>query len=170
MSDTLVGRWAISIACPRLSIFSEKDVCTPVPADPADLTKPLFKIIPDLFGSDGRIRISAEKTLADQIRNEDILTFHLTSQTTIQAYVLAQQWFTSFAAKSAPNAVDFASFCSDAPLALRNSGVSTFDAHLVLRAMIEELPQLVKFRNQFEPGKPGAACLGALSRTGVSIN
>lgn len=170
VGDTLVGRWAVSIACPRLSIFSEKDVCTTAAPDPRDPTKPHFKIIPDIFDSDGRIRMSAEASLADQIRDDDVLTFHLTNQTTIEAFVLAQQWFTSFAAKSKPDAIDFATFCSDAPLALRNSGLNSFDAHLVLRAMILELPELAKFRSEFGTGKHGDACVSELSRTGVSLD
>lgn len=166
--DTLVGRWAVSIACPRISIFSSKDVCTPL--IPSSTDPSAFGIKRGIFGSDGRLDRFAESSLAQEIRNDDVLTFHLTSQTTVQAYVLAQQWFTSFAAKSAPTGADFAAFCSEAPIALRNSGLSTFDARIVLRAMITELPQLEKVKSKFDAGKLGAPCVTAMAESGVNLN
>ncbi len=146
--DQPVGTWRLFFACPRLSVFDSKDICDDTPTG---LDESLWQA--------GATKLAAERALiARTVSDAQILSFNLSSETTVQAYVLAQPWFTSFVALSTRKPADYASFCASGLVALEANGLNTLDAALVIRAMIERLPQMAALHPDFATGDAGSGC------------
>lgn len=162
-SDTRVGAWRLSLACPRLSAFDPRDICN----DLGSLT-----VGP---GKNGTIPLTsaglriAHTYLASEISDVEVLQFMLSSQVTIQDFVQSQNWFTTFVRKgAAASAGDYTDFCSNAILSLYAAGLNKFDAALALRAVIDRVPGIVENATAFQ--SKGTTCLGLLADTNVSLH
>lgn len=154
--DSLVGSWHLTFACPRLSVFDEKDICTSNESS----------IDPNVYPDPTKL-MGQRQAIARRVSDAQIMSFPLSTQTTVQAYVLSQPWFTSFVAISSKKAPDYATFCASAIGALEISGLNTLDSSLVLRAMIRLAPQLQPLGTEFARGGKGETCLRQISQNGA---
>lgn len=153
-----IGKWEISFACPRMSVFDPRDICHPLGQaaranDVVDLTDPSK-------------RQAANKEIADSVSDAQVLSFNLSSQVTVGAFVQAQPWFTAFTSKATKAASDYDSFCAGALVGLQASGFNLLDSAIVLRTMIRQLPQFASL-TEFTAAGMGRNCLVQMNRLGV---
>jgi len=163
--DMAVGTWTLDLRCPRVSAFDPRDICHDFPGGPA--VSPASSMI-DLTSAN---LTAMYKTIAASAGDAQILQFALSSQVTIQAHVLAQSWYSAFSKSGQgkkPGADDYTSLCANALTDLYASGLSRFDAALALRAMIEQLPDLVTHAGDFT-GTNGTGCRNLLSAVSVML-
>lgn len=143
-----VGRWIISFAAPRPSVFSDWSVCTPPQSDKTNV---------NVIRCSGTIS-EAQGEISAEVQPSEILNFDLVNGAsqklgTIRAFLAQQEWFTTaVVAFSGPNAEadDNASnlFCRRVINEITALDLSEFDARLVLWAVYKGMP--VKFPDLFK--------------------
>jgi hypothetical protein len=63
----------------------------------------------------------------------------------------------------------FSDFCTGAVQGLEANGLSQFDAALVLRAMIDQMPKIAAQKAAFENATTGAACTAVLQSAQTQV-
>lgn len=150
--DMPLGPWSLHLSCPRYSVFSPADICDQS-GGPSELT---------LSRKD---REKEQKKIAENVSDTQILSFYLSSQVSIQSFVQSQAWFTSFTSQKAKQ--DYDAFCASGITSMEMSGLNNFDAALVIRAVVDQLPQLSSIRSAFTSKAKG--CGKQLAAVGVSF-
>ncbi len=146
-----VGRWIISFAEPRPSVFSDWSVCTTPQSGKQNTASP------DAMRCSTTIS-GAQQKISAEVRPSEILNFDLVNGAsqklgTIRAFLAQQEWFTTavvaFAGTNA-EADDNASnlFCRRVINEIAGLDLSDFDARLVLWAVYKGMP--VTFPNRFK--------------------
>jgi hypothetical protein len=163
--DLLVGKWALALACPRLSAFDVRDICGTL-AGGADQLEVAARDRPiDL--SDPAKRARAFRIIAGSVSDAQILNFSLASQVTVANFVQSQDWFTAFAGAKTRQAQDYRNFCYGGMVGMEAVGLSRFDSALVLRAIIHQLPQ-VAGSEWSKPSGNNRECLDLLKTAGAT--
>lgn len=154
--DIPVGVWQLRLACPRFSVFDARDLCHAIGAVSP---RPAGSVI-DI--TDASNVVAIKHTLAGAAQDAEILSFKLSSQTDVQTFVQAQAWYSTFitapSGGGSKTAADYADFCNGAVQGLEANGLSQFDAALVLRAMIDQMPKVAAHKADFANPATGAAC------------
>jgi hypothetical protein len=166
-SDTEVGQWALSLACPRPSVFDSRDICSSIGAVALDKKRATA-----LDVSTPNQRKQIWEVLAPAISDAQVLGFKLSSQVTIEDFIQSQSWFTAFTSKGTKTPNDYSKFCSGGIVSMENSGLNHFDAALVIRAAVEQLPQLAQVREQFTSAKhtkDAKECVNNLADMGITV-
>lgn len=153
-ADKPIGVWRIRLACPRPSYFDPRDLCSYVEGTSG----------PTSFHPEGLPALKAD--IAGHASDASILQESLSSQVTIQDFVKTQSWYTAFLANNAKKPSDTQSFCADTLTTLYATGLSRFDASLVLRAMARQMPGIFTLSKEVAIN---AANCGALVDTAVIL-
>jgi hypothetical protein len=125
--DLQIGTWKVRITCPKPSLFSEQDLC--------DLKK----------GFEIYKRHDVEKHIWDTATSSQVLQTYLSSQVTVQAFIQTQSWYTSYLQIKSPlKDTDVQAMCSNAIISLYAVGLNQFDAKLVVKEMGEQMPGIVR--------------------------
>jgi len=162
-ADTEVGLWKLRLSCPRPSAFDSRDICSSI----GSVTLEDGRTALDVSTPGERKKVW--KILADAIGDSQILGFKLASQVSIESYIQSQTWFTTFTSNSGRQPGDYAKFCSGGIVSMEESGLNQFDSALVIRAAIEQLPQLAPVRSAFTSTKAGKMCVTELADASVTI-
>ncbi len=125
-----VGRWSVSFADPRPSIFSDIQICQNGPR-----CAPTFA--------------EAAKIAQSEVKPEEVLSYQLVSNAqslgTVQAYLKQLDWFsaalTKFA-KAAPSDDDVDDFCRSIKSAIASLNLNAVDAGIVTAAVRNGTPLL----------------------------
>jgi hypothetical protein len=158
--NAMVGQWELMLACPRLSVFDARDICSPIGDESvADLQA-------GIDTPDGRAK--PEAVIALSVSDTQILGFNLSSQVTVQSFILAQTWYSDFIAIEADKKTDsdYVNFCAGGAVGLENNGLNAFDAALAIRAATRQLPKLIA-AGPFAAGGRGATCATFFAHSGV---
>ncbi|HEX5184959.1 MAG TPA: hypothetical protein VFW19_17610 [Allosphingosinicella sp.] len=164
--DMLVGKWTLTLSCPRLSAFDVRDICSPLSNARERVAPAADRAAIDL--SDPANRAAAFRIVADSVSDAQILGFGLASQIDVATYVQSQPWFTTFAGKSDRQAQDYHDFCYGSVVGLESTGLSRFDSILVLRAMIHQLPQIAGSQWKTQPDAV-ADCIDLMQKADVTL-
>jgi hypothetical protein len=113
-------------------------------------------------------RAGAHQIVANAVSDGTVLEFNLSSQVTVQSFVQSQAWFTGFSGPGTKAKDDFDKFCSGGMVGMEMAGFSKLDAALVLRAIVNQMPQLAILRDDFHNAK-GATCVAMLAQAGVTL-
>jgi hypothetical protein len=157
-----VGSWRIYVKCPRVSLFSERNICVEAAPSTAYAAPNGSPIPKEEFAPD---KVWAQKRkVAVELSNREILNFKIASDKSIGEFAKSQTWYQDWLSERKPkkegDAVDDTSkaaelrdqrFCDNAAQALGASGqgnLSSFDTGLAVRALINDMPDFVEYQGQ----------------------
>jgi hypothetical protein len=170
-----VGEWKIYLRCPRVSLFSERHICSDatlrndVPGSIAGTN--VGAIDPDKTKWE-QIVWTQKKKVARELSNREILNFKIAPDKTIGEFAKAQTWYQDWLSerKAKPGTekplgptdskVRYEAedpiaesrnqrFCDNAAHDLGTGGrgnMSAFDAGLAVRAIVNDMPDFIGFR------------------------
>lgn len=143
-----VGRWIISFAAPRPSVFSDWSVCTVPQSDEANLNA--IRCSRTISEAQSKVRAEVQPS---EILNFDLVNGASQKLGTIRAFLAQQEWFTTAVVAfsgTSDEAVDNASnlFCRRVINEITALDLSEFDARLVLWAVYKGMP--VNFPSRFK--------------------
>jgi hypothetical protein len=166
-----VGLWVLGLSCPRLSAFDPRDICGGLlPKEPASIDEVTQQFVPARIDLTPESRVAANRVIASSVSDAQILSFNMSSQVSVLDFVRKAQWFSDFnkAGKSGTGG-DYAKFCLGAVTDLEQNGFSTFDSALVVRAMVNRIPEVAAGESEFRTGKLGATCREMMAGSGVTF-
>jgi hypothetical protein len=130
-----VGRWAITFARPRPSIFYDWSVCPEIASDKQSANR-----------CSGTLE-EARAKVASNVSSSDVLHYKLVANANglgeVDSYVRQQRWFTDAVvdlSKTNPDAKQKDRFCQSVVESITGLGLNEFDGLLVLRAINEGMP------------------------------
>jgi hypothetical protein len=142
--NTPIGIWSMTIECPRISAFDPRSICNKIGNVDVDESSKMI----DLSDA-GKVK-KVKNDIAKSVSDSSILQFNLSSQISVQSFIQIQSWYNSFIGKSdTKTKYDYAEFCSNVVASMETAGLSKFDAELVYRAMVRQMPQLTLLKADF---------------------
>lgn len=148
--DLTVGKWTVSLRCPRPSAFSERNVCAKALAANKAAIPPVGTV--DRGGLDDADFAELYRLIAadTKLHPSSILNTILTGDTTIRTFINTATWHDGYIKRQKREKEDHVDFCKNLMAAISTQGFNDFDSVLVLRAAIENMPSLARFSNDLK--------------------
>jgi hypothetical protein len=163
-----VGSWKIYLKCPRVSLFSERNIC--VDAEPSTSNAKPNNTPAAQENFTPQEIWEQKKKVARELSNREILNFKIAPDKTIGEFAKAQTWYQDWLNDRkqkpiGPSPIDDTvkpedpkvvmardqRFCDNAAHNLGTAGqgnLSAFDAGMAVRSLINDMPDFVDFKEQ----------------------